>query len=202
MFKSAEATLEKEFANWKVNKISEMRIELHGRNSNSEEDVLQIVNFLYERVPSKKWSFQFDQNRFVASIQPKSKYSRMYTSGAFDIFHFGHLNILIKSKELCDYLIVGVSTDELIEKEKGSKPIIPFEERVNVVKAIGLVDEVIAQVDKNKQGIVDQYNIDAISVGSDWKGSYPEVSCAMEYFDYTKNVSSTILKKTLNLNSK
>ena len=202
MFKSAEVILEKEFTNWKVNKISETRVELNARNSNSEEDVLQLVNFLHKQVPSKKWSFRFDQNKFFASIQPKSKYSRMYTSGAFDIFHFGHLNILIKSKELCDYLIVGVSTDELIEKEKGNKPVIPFEERVNVVRAIGLVDEVIAQVDKNKQRIVDDYNIDAISVGSDWKGRYPQVSCAMEYFDYTENVSSTILKKTLNLNSK
>ncbi|QCX02277.1 glycerol-3-phosphate cytidylyltransferase [Aggregatimonas sangjinii] len=124
----------------------------------------------------------------------------MYTSGCFDIFHYGHLNILVKSKELCNYLIVGVSTDELIEKEKGKRPIIPFEERVKVVQSIGLVDEVIAQTDKNKQRIVDEYRIDAISVGSDWKGKYPKVSCAMEYFDYTKNVSSTILREALKLN--
>ncbi len=202
MFKSAKAILEKEFTNWKVNEISETQVELRAGNSQSEKDVLQLVNFLHKQVPSKKWSFSFDQNKFFASIQPKSKYNRMYTSGAFDIFHSGHLNILLKSKELCDYLIVGVSTDDLIEKEKGNKPVIPFEERVNVVKAIGLVDEVIAQVDKNKQRIVDAYDIDAISVGSDWKGRYPKVSCAMEYFDYTENVSSTILKKTLNLNLK
>jgi glycerol-3-phosphate cytidylyltransferase len=109
------------------------------------------------------------------------------------------LNILAKSKELCDYLIVGVSTDELIEKEKGKRPVIPFEERMKVVQAIGLVDEVIPQTDKDKQRIVDEHHIDAISVGSDWKGRYPEVSCAMEYFPYTANVSSTILKNTLQL---
>ncbi|MCP4976981.1 MAG: adenylyltransferase/cytidyltransferase family protein [Maribacter sp.] len=123
----------------------------------------------------------------------------MYTSGCFDIFHYGHLNILLKSKELCDYLIVGVSTDELIENEKGKKPIIPFHERIKVVQSIGIVDEVIPQEDKNKQKIVDTYKIDAISVGDDWRGRYPKVSCAMEYFPYTENVSSTILKDALKL---
>jgi glycerol-3-phosphate cytidylyltransferase len=126
----------------------------------------------------------------------------MYTSGSFDIFHYGHLNILKKSKELCDYLIVGVSTDELIEKEKGKRPVIPFQERMNVVKAISYVDEVIPQVDKNKQRIVDEYNIDAISVGDDWKGRYPKTSCPVEYFAYTANISSTILKDTLQLQNK
>ena len=135
----------------------------------------------------------------MAKIKEKSKYNRMYTSGCFDIFHFGHLNILAKSKELCDYLIVGVSTDELILKEKGKLPVIPFEERMKVVQAIGLVDEVIPQMDKDKQRIVDTHRIDAISVGDDWKGRYPKVTCAMEYFPYTANVSSTILKQTLQL---
>jgi glycerol-3-phosphate cytidylyltransferase len=111
------------------------------------------------------------------------------------------LNILIKSKELCDYLIVGVSTDELIEKEKGKRPVIPFHERMKVVQSIGIVDEVIPQVDKDKQKIVNTYKIDAISVGDDWRGRYPEVSCAMEYFPYTENVSSTILKDALKLTS-
>lgn len=128
------------------------------------------------------------------------KYSRLYTTGCFDIFHHGHLNILKRSKAMCDYLIVGVSTDELVEKEKGRRPIIPFNERVSVVSALSEVDEVIAQTDKDKQRIVDQYRIDAISVGSDWKGRYPEVTCEMEYIDYTPDVSSTVLKDTLGLN--
>ncbi|MBR9728630.1 adenylyltransferase/cytidyltransferase family protein [Shewanella intestini] len=123
----------------------------------------------------------------------------MYTSGCFDIFHQGHLNILKKTKELCDYLIVGVSTDELIIKSKGRPPIIPFDERISILEANRFVDEVIPQVDKNKQDIVDQYNIDAISVGSDWKGKYPAVTCEMVYFDYTPNVSSTVLKQKLNI---
>lgn len=135
----------------------------------------------------------------VVRTKVASKYRRMYTSGCFDIFHYGHLNILKKSKEMCDYLIVGVSTDELIKKEKGKYPIIPFSERINVVNAIGFVDQVIPQTDKNKQRIVDEYDIDAISVGDDWKGRFPPTSCPVEYFPYTANVSSTILKDTLQL---
>ncbi len=127
----------------------------------------------------------------------KKKYKRMYTSGCFDIFHQGHLNILKKTKELCDYLIVGVSTDELIEQSKGRPPLIPFEERISILESNRFVDEVIPQIDKNKQKVVDEYNIDAISVGSDWKGKYPSVTCEMVYFDYTPNVSSTVLKRKL-----
>ncbi|WP_308991246.1 adenylyltransferase/cytidyltransferase family protein [Mariniflexile litorale] len=135
----------------------------------------------------------------IACKKTKAKYNRMYTSGCFDIFHYGHLNILERSKELCDYLVVGVSTDELIEKEKGKRPIIPFEERVKIVKAIKFVDEVIPQIDKNKQRVVDEYHIDAISVGDDWRGRFPKTSCPVEYFSYTENVSSTILKDILKL---
>ncbi len=134
-------------------------------------------------------------------LLPVKKYQRLYTSGCFDIFHQGHLNILSKSKALCNHLIVGVSTDELITKEKGRPPIIPYEERVSILKALNIVDEVIPQVNKDKQSIVDQFKIDAISVGDDWKGRYPEVTCEMEYFQYTPNVSSTILKSKLNLTS-
>ncbi len=193
------ADLLERFPNWKLIELTENRIELETKEGNGEEEKPAIVAYLYEQILDKKWIFQFYGNKFIAEIRAKSKYTRMYTSGCFDIFHFGHLNILAKSKELCDYLIVGVSTDELIEKEKGKRPIIPFEERMKVVQAIGLVDEVIPQTDKDKQRIVDHYHIDAISVGSDWKGRYPKVSCAMEYFPYTANVSSTILKNTLKL---
>ncbi|MCK0136265.1 adenylyltransferase/cytidyltransferase family protein [Arenibacter sp. S6351L] len=135
----------------------------------------------------------------VKRSKSAKKYKKMYTSGCFDIFHYGHLNILKKSKGMCDHLIVGVSTDELILKEKGRLPVIPFEERIKLVKAISYVDEVIPQVDKNKQRIVDEYNIDAISVGDDWKGRFPKTTCPVEYVAYTANVSRTILKETLQL---
>ena len=138
-----------------------------------------------------------DQTTQNPAALSKKKYDRMYTSGCFDVFHQGHLNILKKTKELCDYLVVGVSTDELIIKSKGRPPLIPFEERISILEANRYVDEVIPQVDKDKQSIVDQHNISAISVGSDWKGKYPNVSCDMVYFDYTPNVSSTLLKQKL-----
>jgi len=134
--------------------------------------------------------------------EKQKKYKRLYTSGSFDIFHQGHLNILKRSKDLCEYLIVGVSTDEVILKAKGKLPVIPFEERISILKANRYVDEVIPQVDKDKQKIVDKYNIDAISVGSDWLGKYPKVTCEMVYFDYTPNVSSTVLKQKLNITPK
>tara|TARA_B110000495_G_C23013929_1_gene600115 strand:+ start:114 stop:983 length:870 start_codon:yes stop_codon:yes gene_type:complete len=126
---------------------------------------------------------------------PLKKYNIIYTSGCFDFLHHGHLNILKKSKKLTDHLIVGVSTDELIKKEKGKKPTIPFKERAGIVSAIKYVDEVIPQIDKNKQKIVDKYNVNAISVGDDWKGRYPEVTCEIIFFPYTSGVSSKLIKK-------
>jgi glycerol-3-phosphate cytidylyltransferase len=199
MIEIHDKELLKKFPGWQVVALTERRIEMESLSSISHDDGPKIIAYLYELIPNKKWIFHLENDRFVAEIKEKSKYNRMYTSGCFDIFHFGHLNILAKSKELCDYLIVGVSTDELILKEKGKLPVIPFEERMKVVQAIGLVDEVIPQIDKDKQRIVDTHRIDAISVGDDWKGRYPKVTCAMEYFPYTANVSSTILKQTLQL---
>ena len=194
--------LQTAFKNWSVSEHSAKGIVLVSTTQDNEDEIPKIIDYLYTHVPGKKWSIDIDGFKIKARPNHRAKYNRMYTSGCFDIFHYGHLNILIKSKELCDYLIVGVSTDELIEKEKGTRPVIPFQERIKVVQSIGIVDEVIAQKDKDKQKIVDTYKIDAISVGDDWRGRYPKVSCAMEYFPYTENVSSTILKDALKLNSK
>jgi len=190
------------FPNWEIIKKSSNELIVQSKTSDNRDEFLVIIDFLSEFILKEKWSFKIVGYTLELNLKEKRKYKRMYTSGCFDIFHYGHLNILKKSKELCDYLIVGVSTDELIAKEKGKKPIIPFEERMKVIQAIGLVDEVIAQEDKNKQKIVDQFQIDAISVGDDWRGRYPQVSCKMEYFPYTANVSSTILKEALKLTTK
>ena len=95
----------------------------------------------------------------------------------------------------------GLEKFELILKEKGKLPVIPFLERVKIVESIKYVDMVVPQTNKNKQEAIDKYNIDAISVGDDWKGRYPKTSCPVEYFTYTPNVSSTILKGLLS-NSK
>lgn len=131
-----------------------------------------------------------------------------YTTGVFDMFHIGHLNILRHAKEMCDYLIVGVSTDELVEYEKQKRPIIPFEERMEIVKSIRYVDEVVPQIDKDKLAafhrLDDRFNV--MFVGSDWKGTpqwieyekqFAPYGVEIVYFPYTKGTSSTILREKI-----
>ena len=129
-----------------------------------------------------------------------------YTTGVFDMFHIGHLNILKKAKEQCDYLIVGVSTDELVCKEKNKIPIIAFAERMKIVEAIRYVDQVVPQFDKNKFAAWEKYKFDKMFVGSDWEGTpawqqyekqFSEVSVKIIYLPHTDGISSTILRKKI-----
>lgn len=129
-----------------------------------------------------------------------------YTTGVYDLFHVGHLNILRRSKELCDYLIVGVSTDDLVRCEKHKNPIVPFEDRVEIVKAIRYVDEVVPQINKNKLEAYKKYHFDRMFVGSDWKGTdawntYEEqlspFGVEIVYLPHTDGVSSTLLTNAL-----
>lgn len=138
------------------------------------------------------------------------KYKIGYTTGVFDMFHIGHLNILKKAKEQCQFLIVGVSTDELVQKSKNKTPIIPFEERKEIVRAIKYVDYVVTQENKDKMQAYEKYKFDVMFVGDDWKGSelFSKVEEELKkygtdvvYFPYTKGTSSTILReKVLNNN--
>lgn len=125
-----------------------------------------------------------------------------YTTGVFDMFHIGHLNIIRNAKKYCDYLIVGVSTDELVMKEKKKKPVIPYEERIEIVSAIKYVDEVVAQVDKNKMGAWQKYHFHKMFVGSDWQDTavwnqfekeFAEVGVEIVYLPHTDGISSTKL---------
>lgn len=125
-----------------------------------------------------------------------------YTAGVYDMFHIGHLNILRNAKKQCDFLIVAVSTDELVQKEKNKTPVIPFKERCEIVKAIQYVDEVVPQIDKNKFAAWEKYKFQKMFVGSDWKGSeawkkYEEqlkpYGVKIVYLPHTDGVSSTEL---------
>lgn len=129
-----------------------------------------------------------------------------YTTGVFDLFHIGHLNILTRAKMQCDYLIVGITTDELCEQRKAKKPIIPFVERMEIVKSIRFVDEVVAQVDMEKMLAWRSLKFDKMFVGDDWRGTpewkimeeqFNAVGVEVVYFPYTRNTSSTLLRHVL-----
>lgn len=134
-----------------------------------------------------------------------------YTTGVFDMFHIGHLNILQKAKSMCDYLIVGVSTDELVQRDKNKTPVIPFAERAEIVKSICYVDQVVPQVDKNKKAAWEQLHFDKMFVGSDWQGTpqwrefekeFAPLGVEIVYLPHTDGISSTqlteFIKKELN----
>ena len=129
-----------------------------------------------------------------------------YTTGVFDLFHVGHLEILGKAKENCDYLIVGVSTDELVQEYKNKRPIITFEQRIEIIKSIKYVDEVVVQKDRDKLSALHKIGFNIMFVGDDWKGSkifldlereFQKYGVEIFYFPYTKNISSTSLRSIL-----
>lgn len=125
-----------------------------------------------------------------------------YTTGVYDMFHIGHLNVIKRAKERCDYLIVGVSTDELVKGEKGKTPVIPYAERAAIVKAIKYVDKVVPQRDKNKVEAWKKYHFNKMFVGSDWQGTpqwkqfeeqFAPLGVEIVYLPHTDGVSSTQL---------
>ena len=137
----------------------------------------------------------------------EKKYKIGYTTGVFDMFHIGHLNILKRAKEMCDYLIVGVTTDELSFSRKNKLPIICEKDRMEIVAAIKYVDEVVAQNDMDKLSAIKKYHVDAVFVGSDWKDTpewddyekqFADVGCSVVYLDHTDGISSTILRERMN----
>lgn len=129
-----------------------------------------------------------------------------YTTGVFDLFHIGHLNILRSAKLDCDFLIVGVTTDELTQKNKGITPVIPFVERMAIVESIKYVDMVVPQTTYNKIEAWNNLKFNVMFVGNDWQGTkqwtqiendFNKIGVEIVYFDYTKHTSSTKLRKVL-----
>lgn len=131
-----------------------------------------------------------------------------YTTGVFDMFHIGHLNILKLAKEQCDYLIVGVSTDELVESYKHKKPVIPYKDRATIVSAIRYVDRVVPQDTLDKSVAWNELHYNVLFHGNDWKGSnlYVDIESKMEklgvkvvYFQHTDGISSTMLREKIGI---
>lgn len=128
-----------------------------------------------------------------------------YTAGVFDLFHIGHLNLLKNAKGMCDKLIVGVTSDELANY-RGKHPVIPFSDRIEIVRSINCVDAVVAQTDMNKLEMCRKLQANIMIVGDDWYRSprweeyekeFKEAGIQIMYFPYTKGVSTTQISKAL-----
>lgn len=131
-----------------------------------------------------------------------------YTTGVYDLFHIGHLNVLRRARKHCDYLIVGVTTDELCKEEKNKYPVVPFDERIEIVKGIRYVDKAVPQTSMDKMAAWQKLKFDLMFVGDDWKGTerwnelekqFAEVGATIVYLPYTRQTSSTKLRIALNI---
>ena len=136
----------------------------------------------------------------------EKKYKTGYTTGVFDMFHIGHLNILRGAKNYCECLVVGVTTDNLCFERKGKKPIICEADRMEIVSAIKYVDKVVPQENMDKLTAVKFYGADVVFVGSDWKGTseweqyekdFQSIGVDVVYLSHTEGISSTILRERL-----
>ena len=129
-----------------------------------------------------------------------------YTQGTFDMFHIGHLNLIKNAKRHCDYLVVGVNSDDLVESYKNKRPIIPLDERVEIMRAIKYVDEVIVTNTLDKKEIWEKVRFNEIYIGDDWKGNecwektgkeMEQLGAKLVFLPYTKDTSSTMLREKL-----
>ena len=138
------------------------------------------------------------------------KYKIGYTSGVYDMFHIGHLNIIKNAKQMCDFLIVAVSTDDVVVKNKNKTPIIPYLERFEIVSSIKYVDKVVPQKSYSIEGKIKaaiENHVDVMFVGSDWKGTdkweviekeLKKIGCDVVYLPHTDGISSSTLRKKIN----
>lgn len=129
-----------------------------------------------------------------------------YTAGTFDMFHIGHLNLIKNARSRCDYLIVGVNTDELVQQYKGKKVVVPLEERMEIIRALRYVDEVMSVESLDKKEIWLKKHYDLLFIGEDWKGNPRWEATEKEmkqygvetiFLPYTKGTNSTLLREKL-----
>lgn len=130
-----------------------------------------------------------------------------YTAGVYDLFHMGHLNLLRNARAMCDKLIVGVTTDE-VARYKHKDPVIPFSERIEIVRSCRYVDAAVAQTELDKFAAWQRLHYDRLFVGDDWLGhaswkayesKLAEVGAQVIYLPYTQGTSSTKLQRTLDV---
>lgn len=138
------------------------------------------------------------------------KYKVGYTCGVFDLFHVGHLNLLEKCKEQCEYLIVGVCNDDYVENVKHKEPVINENDRVRILKALKVVDDaklVTIEETNDKMLALEKFKFDVLFSGDDWKGSqrylktereFAKLGVSIEYFPYTQGISTSELKAKMN----
>lgn len=138
------------------------------------------------------------------------KYKRGFTVGTFDMFHIGHLNLVKQAKEYCEYLIVGVHSDEWVMHCKNRQTVINYDDRAEIVRAIRYVDEVVKNETKSKIEAWNMYHFDVAFIGDDWKGTevwnkieseLNKVGCDVIYIPYTKRISTTQIRQKLGDNS-
>jgi glycerol-3-phosphate cytidylyltransferase len=129
-----------------------------------------------------------------------------YVPGAWDMFHIGHLNILLRARSECDHLVVGVVSDDALVTVKGKYPVVPFDERLAVVSELNLVDEVVTDFSGNKLEVWQRVGFDVLFKGDDWRGTpkgneleadMASVGVRVCYFPYTAHTSSTRLRAIL-----
>ncbi len=136
------------------------------------------------------------------------RYKVGFTVGAFDLFHIGHLNLLKRAKEYCDFLIVGVNTDAFVLQYKNIVPVIAFEERITIIKSIRYVDLAVSQdsAEEGKLTVWRKYQYEVLITGDDWKGTevWSRIETLLQplgvdilYLPYTHGVSTSIIRKLL-----
>ena len=155
----------------------------------------------------KEANAKIDSNTLANLKKSNStKYRLGYTTGVFDLFHIGHLNIIKEAKKKCDYLIVGVSTDEVVESYKHKTPIISFEERAAILNDLKYVDFVVPQTSLNKMDAWEKLKFDVMFHGSDWKDStmynkiieeFSKVNVDVVFLNHTDGISSTQLSSQI-----
>ncbi|UWX97978.1 adenylyltransferase/cytidyltransferase family protein [Arthrobacter zhaoxinii] len=131
-----------------------------------------------------------------------------YASGVYDLFHVGHLNLLKHARSQCDYLIAGVASTDMTQRLKGTTPVIPLAERLEIVRSVRYVDDVVIDEHLNKADTWREVGFNVFFKGDDWRGTekgdrlerdMAQIGVQVVYFPYTVTTSSTVLRRALTL---